>query len=48
MQTLGGLRRAHKESLYTGWRNQNFSGYVDYMQTEEFQGALDALIDESQ
>jgi hypothetical protein len=43
----GGLRRAHKDSLNTGWRNQSFRGDADYMQTEEFQGALDALIDTS-
>jgi uncharacterized protein (DUF488 family) len=42
---LGGLRRARKDSLNTGWRNESFRGYADYMQTEEFQGALEALIE---
>jgi uncharacterized protein (DUF488 family) len=41
---LGGLRRARKDSPNTGWRNGGFRGYADYMQTEEFQGALEALI----
>ena len=44
MQTLGGLRRARKDSPNTGWRNQNFRGYADYMQTEAFQDALESLI----
>jgi uncharacterized protein (DUF488 family) len=43
-QALGGLRRARKNSPNTGWRNGGFRGYADYMQTEEFQNALEALI----
>jgi uncharacterized protein (DUF488 family) len=41
---LGGLRRPHKDSPNTGWRNESFRGFADYMQTEEFQNALAALI----
>jgi uncharacterized protein (DUF488 family) len=41
---LGGLRHARKDSPNTGWRNAAFRGYADYMQTEEFQDALEALI----
>ena len=41
---LGGLRRARKDSPNTGWRNGGFRGYADYMQTEAFQNALEALI----
>jgi uncharacterized protein (DUF488 family) len=44
IQALGGLRRARKDSPNTGWRNGGFRGYADYMQTEEFQDALEALI----
>jgi uncharacterized protein (DUF488 family) len=44
IQALGGLRRARKDSPNTGWRNGSFRGYADYMQTEEFQDALEALI----
>jgi uncharacterized protein (DUF488 family) len=41
---LGGLRHARKDSPNTGWRNAGFRGYADYMQTEAFQDALEALI----
>lgn len=44
MPTLGGLRHARKDSPNTGWRNASFRGYADYMQTEQFQAALDNLI----
>lgn len=44
IQALGGLRHAHKNSPNAGWRNDSFRGYADYMQTEEFQKALEALI----
>jgi uncharacterized protein (DUF488 family) len=44
MQALGGLRHARKDSPNTGWRNAGFRGYADYMQTEQFQAALDRLI----
>jgi uncharacterized protein (DUF488 family) len=42
---LGGLRRARKDSLNTGWRNASFRGYADYMQTPEFEAAIKALIE---
>jgi uncharacterized protein (DUF488 family) len=41
---LGGLRKARKDSINGGWRNASFRGYADYMQTEEFQKALEELI----
>jgi uncharacterized protein (DUF488 family) len=44
MRALGGLRHARKDSLNTGWRNEGFRGYADYMQSEEFETALEALI----
>jgi len=44
VQALGGLRHARKDSPNAGWRNKSFRGYADYMQTEEFRDALDALI----
>jgi uncharacterized protein (DUF488 family) len=44
MQVLGGLRHARKGSPNTGWRNESFRGYADYMQTEPFQEALETLI----
>jgi uncharacterized protein (DUF488 family) len=44
MPELGGLRRARKDSINTGWRNDSFRGYADYMQTPEFDAALDQLL----
>jgi uncharacterized protein (DUF488 family) len=41
---LGGLRHARKDSINTGWRNDSFRGYADYMQTPEFGAALSALL----
>jgi uncharacterized protein (DUF488 family) len=38
------LRHARKDSPNTGWRNEGFRGFADYMQTEEFENALEALI----
>jgi uncharacterized protein (DUF488 family) len=42
---LGGLRRARKDSMNTGWRNASFRGYTDYMQTPEFGESLEHLIE---
>jgi uncharacterized protein (DUF488 family) len=44
MPTLGGLRKARKDSINNGWRNAGFRGYADYMQTDKFQRALEKLI----
>jgi len=44
IQALGGLRHARKDSPNTGWRNGGFRGYADYMQSEEFQDALETLL----
>jgi uncharacterized protein (DUF488 family) len=44
LRALGGLRHARKDSPNTGWRNESFRGFADYMQTEEFESALEALI----
>jgi uncharacterized protein (DUF488 family) len=41
---LGGLRKAKKDSINTGWRNKSFRGYADYMQTDEFRRAIEELI----
>jgi uncharacterized protein (DUF488 family) len=48
MPSLGGLRHASKDSPNTGWRNSSFRGYADYMQTESFQEATEALLALSQ
>lgn len=44
---LGGLRKPKKDSCNDGWRNASFRGYADYMQTEEFFNALEALTADS-
>lgn len=44
MAGLGGLWHARRDSINTGWRNAGFRGFADYMQTTEFQEALDQLI----
>jgi uncharacterized protein (DUF488 family) len=41
---LGGLRHPVRNSVNLGWRNASFRGYADYMQTPEFEKALDELI----
>lgn len=41
---LGGLRKPRRDSINLGWRNESFRGYADYMQTEEFQRAVEELI----
>ncbi|MEO8070633.1 MAG: DUF488 domain-containing protein, partial [Acidobacteriota bacterium] len=45
MPGLGGLRRPNRDSINTGWRNTNFRGYADYMQTAEFAANLDRYIE---
>jgi uncharacterized protein (DUF488 family) len=45
MPGLGGLRRALKDSPNSGWRNTSFRGYADYMQTPEFAGNVEAVIE---
>lgn len=42
---LGGLRKAVKDSVNSGWRNASFRGFADYMQTEEFWESLQNLIE---
>jgi uncharacterized protein (DUF488 family) len=48
MPGLGGLRHARKDSINTGWRNDGFRGYADYMQTPEFDAALAQLLQASE
>jgi uncharacterized protein (DUF488 family) len=42
---LGGRRRPRPDSVNTAWRNESFRGYADYLQTPEFEDALDELLD---
>jgi uncharacterized protein (DUF488 family) len=43
LPALGGLRHAKKDSLNTGWENDSFRGFADYMQTEGFGKGLAEL-----
>jgi uncharacterized protein (DUF488 family) len=44
MPGLGGLRKPRKDSPNTGWRNESFRGYADYMQTDDFARHVEALV----
>lgn len=44
MKDLGGLRPKVKNSINTGWHNESFRNYADYMQTDDFKSALNELI----
>jgi uncharacterized protein (DUF488 family) len=44
MSGLGGLRHPLPDSQNTGWKNNSFRGFADYMQTEEFEDNLNTLI----
>jgi uncharacterized protein (DUF488 family) len=44
LPSLGGLRHARTDSPNSGWRNESFRGYADYMQTPAFAAGLDVLI----
>jgi uncharacterized protein DUF488 len=44
LKELGGLRHPRPDSINMGWRNASFRGYADYMQTPEFQEALQRLL----
>jgi uncharacterized protein (DUF488 family) len=44
LSALGGLRQPRKDSPNTGWKNDSFRGYADYMETQAFTSALEQLI----
>src|SRR5436853_7815876 len=44
-KSLGGRRRPRKDSPNTGWHNESFRGYADFMQTEAFARALNELME---
>ncbi|HTZ59440.1 MAG TPA: DUF488 domain-containing protein [Acidobacteriaceae bacterium] len=43
---LGGRRAASHNSINTGWKNEGFRGYADYMQTPAFAAHLDWLLEQ--
>jgi uncharacterized protein (DUF488 family) len=42
---LGGRRSASKDSHNTAWRNAQFRGYADHMETEEFRAGVQELLE---
>ena len=42
---LGGLRKPRRDSPNSAWRHEGFRGYADYMETAEFEQALDDLLE---
>jgi uncharacterized protein (DUF488 family) len=44
MKDLGGRRTPRADSPNTAWRNASFRAYADYMETPEFQTAVDELL----
>lgn len=42
---LGGFRTPQPNSHHTALRNSSFRGYADYMETDRFSSALNALVD---
>jgi uncharacterized protein (DUF488 family) len=41
---LGGLRKPRADSTNTAWRHEGFRGYADYMETPDFERAVESLI----
>lgn len=44
---LGGWRKVQPDSVNTAWREAAFQGFSDYMQTPEFWGEIEALLEEA-
>jgi uncharacterized protein (DUF488 family) len=44
LPSLGGRRRGRRDSRNILWKNASFRAYADYMETREFQEALDDLL----
>ncbi|HJP94605.1 MAG TPA: DUF488 domain-containing protein [Pyrinomonadaceae bacterium] len=42
---LGGRRSPRADSHNTAWRNQQFRGYADYMETEQFKAGVEELLE---
>ena len=44
-EVLGGRRKPSATSPNTAWRNAQFRGYADHMDTDEVRGAVDAIVE---
>jgi uncharacterized protein (DUF488 family) len=45
LPALGGRRRPRRGSPNTTWRNASFRGYADHLESEEFAGGLNELLE---
>ena len=45
MPKLGGLRHALRSSLNKAWMNASYLAFADYMQTKEFESALEKIVE---
>jgi uncharacterized protein (DUF488 family) len=45
LPALGGRRRPRPDSPNTAWRNASFRGYADHIESAEFSGGLDELLE---
>src|SRR5436190_2627523 len=43
LPALGGLRKPRRDSKNSAWRHEGFRGYADYMESKEFNEAIDDL-----
>ncbi len=43
-EVLGGRRAARKDSRNTAWRNHQFRGYADHMETREYRSAVAGIV----
>jgi uncharacterized protein (DUF488 family) len=46
-ESLGGRRKPRPDSSNTGWNNEAFRGYADYMETSEYKDAFERLIQQA-
>lgn len=44
MKALGGFRHSTMNSVNLGWHNRSFRGFADYMQTPDFNEAIQNLV----
>jgi uncharacterized protein (DUF488 family) len=44
LPALGGFRKPRRDSKNSAWRHEGFRGYADYMESSEFEAAVDDLV----
>jgi uncharacterized protein (DUF488 family) len=48
LPALGGFRKPRPDTINTAWRNESFRGFADYMQTADFEAAMNRLLEIAQ